>query len=153
MAGMSSFFRTAVAFSVSFASSAGLRTISEQTARKLVLEALASGESRQPFHVEPGVDYWAPEFYTFDAWRSDPNLRDGEVGVLITRYLSVNPWNGDVWDRIACKRITSPAIEKEQESIWQRSRLPTEAREPLHWRSPCLAGEERMGAGKPLGHH
>ena len=60
----------------------------------------------------------------------------------------MNPWTGDVWDAMACKQITSPAIEKEQEAIWKRSELPSEGREPLHKKSPACPDIELKAGEK-----
>lgn len=140
------FVRVVLALGISLVSSAHLRTISEGTARKLVRQALSAlGENPQSIEIDPWRYYWAPEFYTFEAWRY------GLAGGLATHYFfAVNPWTGDVWDAMACKRITSPVIEREQEAIWKRSLLPTEAREALHEKSPaCSAMERKMSVGKP----
>jgi len=108
------------------------RTIDEAMALKLIDEALpAVGEVRASVQIGPWRYYWAPEFYTFQAWRA------GEGGVLLTYYFAVNPWTGDVWDAMACKRITTREVQKDQEAIWARSGIPSEAREALRERSPA----------------
>lgn len=140
----SSFFLVALALGLSMASPAIERTIDERTARKLVEEALpALGESPRFLQIEPWRYYWAPEFYSFSASRAGK-------GVLIMYYLSVNPWTGDVWDAMACERLTTPALKKEQEAIWQQSGIPSEARETLQNRSPdeCSAHMRTGGSGK-----
>jgi hypothetical protein len=38
---------------------------------------------------------------------------------------------------MACKKITTPEIAKEQDAIWQKSGIPSEARETLAERSPA----------------
>src|SRR6266700_3876670 len=92
------------------------RMIQEQNARKLVENTLpALGEDPKLMDIRPWRYYWAPEFYSFEAYRG------GSKGVLIIYYISVNPWTGDVWDATACKRITTPAVKKEQDLIWQES--------------------------------
>jgi hypothetical protein len=112
------------------------RVISEKTARKLVREALvAMGDDWSSAPFEPLKDYWAPEFYSFMAYLPGPEING--VSVLQTQYLAVNPWTGDVWDDTECRIITSPVIQKEQEAIWSRSRLPADARLPLHDKSPA----------------
>lgn len=111
----------ALALSVGFFASARDRTISERTARRLVREALvAMGDDWSSAPIEPYKYYWAPEFYSFMAYLPGPEING--VSVLQTQYLSVNPWTGDVWDNTECRIITSPVIQKEQESIWSRSR-------------------------------
>ncbi|MGO9096627.1 MAG: hypothetical protein ACLQGV_15570 [Bryobacteraceae bacterium] len=106
------------------------------------------GENPSSVQIGHWTYHWAPEFYTFSAWRS--NVKDN---LLITYYLAVNPWNGEVWDAMGCKRITSPQIQKEQEAIWKRSRLPDEARKALHEKSPACCSEieaqEPDGEGPP----
>ena len=73
MAVVSSFFRVALALGFSFAALALDRTISERTARKLVQEALvALGDNWSSAQVGPWTYYWAPEFYTYSAWRPEP---------------------------------------------------------------------------------
>ena len=128
---------------ISVCSSGIERTIDEQTARKLVDEALpAIGETHGSVDVGPWRYYWAPEFYNFTI--SHPGK-----GVLITHYLSVNSWTGDVWDGMACKKLVTPELTKEQEVIWERSGIPSEARSTLSARSPagCAA---HMGTGRAV---
>jgi hypothetical protein len=126
----------ALALGVGFFASARDRTISERTARRLVREALvAMGDDWASAPIEPWKYYWAPEFCTFMAYLPGPEINGASV--LQTHYLAVNPWNGDVWDAMACRIITSPVIQKEQESIWRRSRRPADAREPLRDKSPA----------------
>lgn len=139
MTGKLGFFRVMLALGVSFISSAHPPTISKGVARKLVREAvLALGESRASIQIGPWDYHLAPEFYTFSAWRH--NLADG---LLVTYYFAVNPWTGDVWDAMGCKRITSPAMEKAQESISKRSRLPAKGWEALRQKSPACSEEEK----------
>jgi hypothetical protein len=127
-----SFFVSALILGVGMTSPAIERTIDEQTARSLVEGALpALGESPKWMNIGPWKYYWAPEFYNFSAYRA------GGQGVLVIYYLSVNPWTGDVWDAMACKRITTPEIKKEQDAIWQQSGIPSEARETLSNRPPA----------------
>ncbi len=110
--------------------------ISERIARKLVQQALvALGEDGHRVHIGPWQYYWAPEFYTFQAWR--PGNDNGGVSVLQTYYFAVNPWTGDVWDAMGCTRITSLAIQNEQESISKRYRLPAEVQEAIRNKSPA----------------
>jgi len=121
------------------------RTIEERTARKLVEGALpALGEDPKFMDIRPWRYYWAPEFYSFEAYRG------GGHGVLIIYYLSVNPWTGDVWDATACKRITTPEVKKEQDAIWQKSGIPSEAREALSKKAPaeCSVTPKEGRAGK-----
>jgi hypothetical protein len=141
-----SVFRVALALGISLVAFARDRTISERAARTLVQEALVA-LGWPSVHVDPMKYYWAPEFYTFQAYWPGPVQDDG-VSVLQSYYLAVNPWTGDVWDAMRCSRITSPAIQKEQESIWKRSRLPAEAREPLHEKSPGCSAIELKASEK-----
>jgi hypothetical protein len=122
----------------SFTSWAQSRTISAATARKLVREALpAFGENESSVRIAPWKYKWAPEFYTFQAWGRPNRVATEGVGVLQTYYFAVNPWTGDVWDAIACSRITSPTLKKEQELILlKRSYLSLEKREALSNKSP-----------------
>src|SRR5580658_2362179 len=138
MAGRSSFFLVAAALWVGLVCSAQPRTMSEATARKLVREALAAqGESGPSVQIGPWKYDWAPEFYTFSAWRH--NLADG---LLVTYYFAVNPWTGDVWDAIGCSRIKSPGLDREQESILKRSHLSADKRKALSEKSPgCSVSE------------
>jgi hypothetical protein len=86
---------------------------------------------------------WAPEFYTFQAWRPNPGN-----GPLLTYYFAVNPWTGDVWDAIGCERITSPALEKEQESIFRRAHLSADRQKALSEKSPGCSEIETKSQGK-----
>jgi hypothetical protein len=129
------FFRVALALGMSLIAVARDRTISERIAHRLVEEALVA-LGWPSVHADPMKDYWAPEFYSFEAYLSGPVADDG-TGVLQSHYLAVNTWTGDVWDTTECRQITSAAIQKEQEFIWKRSRLPIGAREALHDKSPA----------------
>jgi len=112
----------------------GQHTINQREARKLVQGALvALGENARLVQIRPWPYYWAPGFYTFQAWLPGPGEGDS---VLRPFFFAVNPWSGDVWDAMGCVRITSPAIEKEQELIWRRSRLPNEVRETIRNKAP-----------------
>jgi hypothetical protein len=139
------FLRIVVILGASTATLAIERTIDEQTARKLIEEALpALGESPTSMQIGPWRYYWAPEFYNFSVYRA------GDKDVLLVYYLSVNPWTGDVWDGMACKRLTTPELQKEQDAIWERSGIPSEAREALSNRSPadCSTYMRTRGARK-----
>lgn len=130
------FFAAALTIAISAYSLARDRIISERAARRLAREALvAMGDDWSYAPIEPLKDYWAPEFYSFMAYLPGPEVNG--VSVLQTQYLAVNPWTGDVWDNTECRIITSPVIQNEQESIWRRSRLPADARPPLHDKSPA----------------
>jgi len=134
----------ALALAASSASAAHLRTIGQGAARKLVQEALVTlGEDGPWVQIVPWKYHWAPEFYSFEADRH--NIVDG---LLVARYFAVNPWTGDVWDAMACSQITSPAIDKEKQAIWKRSRFPPEAREALHNKSPGACSETLLRMGK-----
>jgi hypothetical protein len=98
---------------------------------------VALGEGWPSAQIGPWKFYWAPEFYTFSAWRPNPDVGSDGVGILLTHYFAVNPWNGDVWEGIECMRITSPAIQKVQKSIWKRSRIPDQARDAIRDKSPA----------------
>jgi hypothetical protein len=146
MAGRFSIFRVALIFGLSFVSFARVPTISEGIARQLVKEALVTlGASGPAVEIVHWPYDWAPEFYTFQAWRPGVESSNG-VGVLQTYYFAVNPWTGDVWDAMACRRITSPTIEKEQEAIWKRSQLSVDVREAIRKKSPadCSAIQREM---------
>ena len=56
------------------------------------------------------------------AWWPNPH------GSPVLGYYAVNPWTGDVWDVMGCKRISSPAIQAEQRSILKRSTYPPRQR-------------------------
>jgi len=130
---LSSLIKAVLILGFNFSASAIERTIDEETAHRLVELALpAVGEARSSIQIGPWRYYWAPEFYTFTAWRHNP-----AAGLVITYYFAVNPWTGDVWDAMACKRITSPEIQKEQEVIWKRSGIPSEARETIRNKAPA----------------
>jgi len=136
----SAFWGLALATGLIFAASPDGRKIGERTARKLVEEALvATGKHIPSSQIRPIAFYWSPEFYNFEA------VLGQSEGLPALRYaFSVNPWNGEVWSIMECTRVTSPAIEKEQDAIWKRSGLPAEAREPLHEKRPgtCAADDD-----------
>jgi len=127
------------------------RTIDAIAARKLVEEALVALGECPSSSISDWQYYWAPEFYTFQAWCGNT-----ESTPIVPYYLAVNPWNGEVWDAMACTRITSPAIENEQKAIWKKSRLPSGAREPLHDKSPASCAiilqqrHEKKRTSRPL---
>jgi hypothetical protein len=111
-----------------------------------VKEALvAIGENTPSIQIGPWTYLWAPEFFTLSAWRPSEGS-----GPLVTYYFAVNPWTGDVWDAMGCKRITSPEIQKRQSVIYKRYPLPTEVWESLRERSPaeCSAAMRRMNEKK-----
>src|ERR1017187_6840225 len=126
------------------ASLARERTISRQAARKLVQAALpALGEDPKYMQIVLHKDHSAMKFYSFSAFRAGS-------GVLHIYYFSVNPWTGDVWDPAACERLTTPELKSEQDAIWQRSGIPSEARQELQNRSPreCSVGGSPSRLGK-----
>jgi hypothetical protein len=145
MAFRSNLLRAALAIGISLGSLANGRTITLSDARKLVREALAASDSNGPsVKIERFRYNYAPEFYVFMAWWPNP------AGSPLLGYYAVNPWTGDVWDVMGCKRISSPAIEKEKESIRRRSKLAAEVEGTLHEKSPgCSAIERKTTAGKP----
>ena len=124
---------------IAFGSVANGRAIGPATARRLVRQALIAVNQEAPsVRVEPLRYDYAPEFYAFAAtW---PNS-DGDP---LIGYFAVNPWTGDVWDINACKRISSPALRREQEAIWKHSKLMPEAEKVLHERSPACSGDPKM---------
>jgi hypothetical protein len=122
-----------VLLGASYPSSALPPTINEATARELVRDALASlGQQGTDIGIGPWLYYWAPDFFTIEAWRPSPT-----GGAMQTWYFAVNPWTGDVWNAIACTRITSTTIKRKQEEIWKSSKLPDEARQFLQARPPA----------------
>jgi hypothetical protein len=109
--------------------------VSTAVATELVRGALASlgeGSVRTKIAIYPVLDYWAPDFITLQAEVPHP-----DVGRIEMRYFAVNPWTGDVWDAMACTRITSPTIKRTQDEIWRSSKLPDEARHILEARAPA----------------
>ena len=117
-------------------------TLTQRAARKLVQQALVALDANQHFRIEPWRYYWAPEFYTFQAWRPGPVDRDG-LGVIQTYYFAVNPCTGDVWDAMACSRVTSRTIQQEQQLIWQRSHLPAEVRQTIRDKTPADCSDSK----------
>jgi hypothetical protein len=112
------------------------KVISEQTASTLVTAAIvALGVPIPEDNIAALTTYWSPEFYNYQAWLPQPDKKP-----LLTFYFGINPWNGDVWDTKNCRLISSPAIVKQQQVIWQHSGLPPEARDPLHHKIPGQCG-------------
>jgi hypothetical protein len=108
--------------------------VSTSVATELVRAALASlreGSARTKIAIYPMPDYWVPDFITLQAEVPHP-----DVGRIEMRYFAVNPWTGDVWDAMACTRITSPTIKRMQDEIWRSSKLSDEARHVLEARAP-----------------
>jgi hypothetical protein len=127
-------FRVLLFLGASVGSLAGDRTISRAAAESLVRAALAAmGETPNSFHVERWAYGVAPEFYNFQAWR--PHPADGPAP-LINYYFSVNRRTGDVWDAMACTRITSSTLSARQSAIRARSGLPAPVLEALRQKSP-----------------
>jgi hypothetical protein len=118
--------------------------INTATARELVQDAIASlgeGGAGSKIAVEPWPYYWAPDFITLQA--EVPHPDDGRIEM---RYFAVNPWTGDVWDAMACTRVTSPTIKRTQDEIWRSSKLPDEARHVLEARAPaCTPAKPERG--------
>lgn len=101
---------------------ADARKISHNQAQELVRDALVTLNLNGPsVRIERNRYDYAPEFYVFMAWWPNPH------GSPVLGYYAVNPWTGDVWDVMGCKRISSPAIQAEQRSILKRSNLSPEA--------------------------
>ncbi len=113
------------------------RKITETSARELVQQALlALGEKKGSVEIAPLPYPWAPEFYTLQAWRGPNQAGPDGVGVLQTHSFAVNPWTGDVWDLIACTRISSPQLQKEQKAMRKRSRFSSGSWKTLRNKSP-----------------
>jgi len=114
--------------------SLGGAQIGRATAESLVRAALtAMGETPDSFHVEHWAYNGAPEFYNFQAWR--PNPAEGPAP-LINYFFSVNRQTGDVWDAMACTRITSSTLSARQSATRARTGLSAEALETLPQKSP-----------------
>lgn len=111
--------------------------INTSTANQLVQQALvALGEKVDVVQVDPIKFPWAPDFYTFQASRPGNVIGPDGVSVLQTYSFAVNPWSGDVWDLIACRRISSPKLLLEQDSVRKRSQLSADLLKRLHDESP-----------------
>jgi hypothetical protein len=136
------FLRALIYLGASAACIAGDHSIKLSLARKLVHKALVALDQDGPKVriVEYRYDY-APEFYSFMAWWPNP---DGDP---LIGYFAVNPWTGDVWDIMGCRRVSSADLEKEQDAIWARLRLLPEARGTLRAKSPACGGIERKTSG------
>lgn len=131
-----------VAFS--FARAAASNLISQATARNLIRDALvAVDQNPKAFHIESIHSEYAPDFYSFSAAWYNP---DGPALVL---YFALNSATGDVWDTVMCRRITSPAIRKEQELIRAKLKATAEARKRLETKSPGCSEERRETTEKP----
>lgn len=121
--------------------------VSTAVATELVRAALASlgeGSARAKIAIYPVLDYWDPDFITLQAEVPHP-----DVGKVEMRYYDVNPWTGDVWDAMACTRITSPTIKRTQDEVWRSSKLPDEARHVLAARAPsCSPAKPESGAAQ-----
>jgi len=99
---------------------------------------VAVGQNGPTVRIDPYRYDYAPEFYAFMARWPNPD------GHPLIGYFAVNPWTGDVWDVMGCRRIVSPELEKEQDAIWARSPLRTEARSVLREKSPgCLDRDQK----------
>jgi hypothetical protein len=113
-------------------------SIDARKAEGLVREALIALNLNGPAVKIERMRYdYAPEFYAFMASWPNPG------GSSLLGYYAVNPWTGDVWDTIACKRVTSASLHQEQEAIWKRSGLLAEAEATLHEKSPGCSPVER----------
>lgn len=136
--------RAVLSIGISIGALANDRTISSNKARELVREALVALNMNGPSVKIDHFRYdYAPEFYAFMAWWPNPE------GSPLIGYYAVNPWTGDVWDVTGCRRISSAALQKEQEQIWKRSNLLPGAEGTLHEKSPgCSAIERKMSEGK-----
>jgi len=130
------------------ASPAGLAldaVVSKAAAAGLVRDAVASHPRDWDggrIAVRPWSFYWAPDFITLSA-----EVYSRTTGNLAVLHFAVNPWTGDVWEPFGCTRITSPALQRRQEAIWRRAKLPNEARRVLQERAPgCVQPQPRAGA-------
>lgn len=144
MALYSRLLRVLLVLGVGVVSPAGTATISTAAARRLVREALAVMKQDGPsVRIDATRRDCAPGFYTFQAWWPNP---DGSP--IFTVYFAVNPRTGDVWDVMGCERITSAALEKEQESIFRRSGLTPTAAKAFRAKSPlCCPVDPEAGSG------
>lgn len=119
-------------------------TINKATATELVRDALASlgeGGDGSKIAIALWPYYSAPDFITLQAEVPHPDVARIEM-----RYFAVNPWTGEVWDAMACARVTSPTIKRTQDEIWKSSKLPDGARHVLEARAPaCTPAQHELG--------
>jgi hypothetical protein len=113
---------SALVFCIGLTAAPPGRPISDRLARHLVREALASkGIASAGVVLVPYVNNSAPDFYSYQAMRRNSSA-PGSFG-----FFGVNSRTGDVWSFDTCERISSPALEKEIESIVRRSGLSESA--------------------------
>jgi len=82
--------------------------------------------------IEPGQQSQDSEFYLFAAYVDTPQRL-----VTIGSY-GVNSKTGDIWERIGCKRVESPAIRSKQRQIRKSSGLSRTDLKRLRDANPCF---------------
>jgi len=121
----------ALAISMCLTATTSGRLIGDKVARKLASEALAvRGINVRGFVLVPYVNDSAPDFYSYQALAQSSNS-NGSLG-----FFAVNAWTGDVWNIDTCSRVSSPALQKDQQSILKRSGMSPLAATTLRERSP-----------------
>ena len=132
----------------SCSSAADCGSIDEKVAQQLVRDALTVMKQNGPdVSVESFTYSYAPEFLAYQAMWIHP--KGSPSGSSLIGYFAVNPWTGDVWEINACRKISSPAMKKIQDSIWKQSKLPPAAEAILHERTPGCTPDEVPDDAKP----
>jgi hypothetical protein len=112
----------------------GKRNLTEAEVRELATMALPRFARMFPklrldsYGGYPG----RPGFYWFDATASVPNNASPVLG-----HFAVNQTTGDVWDPVACKKLTSPDLTNLQRRMRNRIHLSDQDLRRLSQAAPC----------------
>jgi len=104
--------------------------ITVDEARVIVQAIFKSDELQHEITLEEYQNEHSPEFYGFEALRSNPG------GSANVGFYLVNPWTGDIWDIWSCKLVENPIIKKIQNKIRQHLKLSGTAYNKAHTLKP-----------------
>lgn len=108
------------------------RTLTVSEARQLATMALTPSARKLPrLSVDVYKGFGTPGFSWFEATAASPNASP------VLGHFAVNETNGDVWDPVLCKKLSSPDLVKLQKALRRKTHLSKEELERAGKAAPC----------------
>lgn len=112
------------------------KRITAGEARSLAYGALVGEGNSRKVTLEEYQEERSPEFYGFEALRSNPG------GNANAGFYLVNSINGDVWSIWGCKRVENRVLKRKQEEIRDRLKLSRNEALAAQQMKPFCQGNE-----------